>query len=158
MRRKDREVTDITGIEEILLECKTCHIAMFDDDFPYIVPMSYGYKIIDGNTLELYFHSALEGKKLDLMKQNNKVCFSVTHEGDPIHSENLCSSGLYFASVIGFGDAVFVEDPSEKCEALSEVFRRQTGREVAFTIEQAASVCVFKIVSKDFRGKKKIPA
>jgi len=41
MRRKDREITDINGIEEILLQCKTCHVAMVDDGTPYVVPLSY---------------------------------------------------------------------------------------------------------------------
>ena len=36
MRRKDREVTDIKGVEEILLLCKTCHVAMVDDGAPYV--------------------------------------------------------------------------------------------------------------------------
>jgi len=40
MRRKDKEVTCIGGIEEILLKCKTCHVAMIDDGLPYVVPLS----------------------------------------------------------------------------------------------------------------------
>jgi nitroimidazol reductase NimA-like FMN-containing flavoprotein (pyridoxamine 5'-phosphate oxidase superfamily) len=46
MIRKDREVTDINSIEEILKQCKTCHVAMVDDGLPYVVPLSYGYKIL----------------------------------------------------------------------------------------------------------------
>ena len=155
MRRKDREVADINGIEEILLQCKTCHVAMVDDGIPYVVPLSYGFSIINGNKLELYFHSAPEGRKLGVLKRNNKVCFEMTYEGEPIHSETPCDSGYYFASVIGFGEAVFIEKAGEKCEALSVMFKPQAGRDVVFTAEQAKSVCVFKIVSTDFTGKKK---
>ena len=155
MRRNDREVTDIKGIEEILQECKTCHIAMVDRGTPYVVPLSYGYKILDGNVLELYFHSALEGRKLEVLKRNNKVCFEMSYEGEPVHSETPCNSGYYFASVIGFGEAVFIEDIGEKYEALSVMFKHQTGKDVVFTAEQAGSVCVFKVVSSDFTGKKK---
>ena len=155
MRRKDREITEINGIEEILRQCKTCHVAMVDDGSPYVVPLSYGYKILDGNVLELYFHSALEGRKLDILKRNNKVCFEMAHEGDAITSETPCNSGYYFSSVIGFGEAVFIEDAGEKCEALSFMYKHQAGIDIAFTSEQAKSVCVFKIVSTDFAGKKK---
>ena len=155
MRRKDREVTDITGIEEILSQCKTCHVAMVDEGSPYVVPLSYGYKILKGNVLELYFHSALEGRKIDVLKRNNKVCFEVSYEGEPVNSETPCNSGYYFASVIGFGEAVFIEGNDEKNEALSVMFKHQAGREVTFTAEQIKSVCVFKIVSSDFTGKKK---
>jgi len=155
MRRKDREITDINAIEEILLQCKTCHLAMIDGDTPYIVPLSYGYKLLDGGVLELYFHSALEGRKLDILKRNNKVCFEVSSEGEPIHSETPCNSGYYFSSVIGFGDAVFIDNADDKCEALSVMFKYQTSKDVTFTAEQAESVCVFKVVSTNFTGKKK---
>ena len=155
MRRKDREVTDIDGIEEILRQCKTCHIAMVDDGAPYVVPLSYGYKILDGNILELYFHSALEGRKLDVLKRNNKVCFEVSCEGEPIHAQTPCSSGYYYSSIIGFGEAIFVEDIDERCEALSIIFKHQADRDAKFTGDQAERLCVFRIVSADFTGKKK---
>jgi len=156
MRRKDREVTDIKDIEKILLQCKTCHVAMVDDGAPYVVPLSYGYRVLDKNVLELYFHSALEGKKLDILKRDNRVCFEMAYEGQPVHSEAPCNSGYYFASVIGNGKAVFIEDVDEKCEALAIMFKRQSNRTVTFSADQAKSVCVFKIVSTDFTGKKKL--
>ena len=155
MRRKDRELTDLHGIEEILLQCKTCHVAMIDDGAPYLVPLSFGYKFLDGGVLELYFHSALEGKKINALRQNSRVCFEVSYEGEAIHPINPCNSGYYFASVIGFGDVVFIDDVHEKCEALSIMFQHQTAKSVAFSEEQAKTVCVFKIISTDFTGKKK---
>jgi len=96
MRRKDREETDITEIEKILLQCKTCHVAMVEYGVPYVVPLSYGYRIFNGNLLELYFHSALEGKKLNILRKNNSVCFEITYEGQPIHANTPCKFGLYF--------------------------------------------------------------
>ena len=155
MRRKDREVTDINGIEEILRRCKTCHVAMIDGGSPYVVPLSYGYRILTDNVLELYFHSALQGKKLDVLKSNNAVCFEMAHEGEPVQSDTPCNSGYYYSSIIGFGQVVFIEEVAEKCKALSFMFSHQFGSEVIFTDEQAQSVCVFKVVSKDFTGKKK---
>ncbi|MDR0469115.1 MAG: pyridoxamine 5'-phosphate oxidase family protein [Peptococcaceae bacterium] len=155
MRRKDREVTAIDGIEEILLACKTCHVAMIDGGAPYVVPLSFGYKFVGGSVLELYFHSAPEGRKIDVLQQNSKVCFEMAYEGEPIRAENPCDSGYYFASIIGFGETAFLEDADEKCDALTAIYKRQTGQDVAFAAEQAQSVCVFKIVSADFTGKKK---
>jgi nitroimidazol reductase NimA-like FMN-containing flavoprotein (pyridoxamine 5'-phosphate oxidase superfamily) len=155
MRRKEREVTDINGIEEILKQCKTCHVAMVDDGLPYLVPLSFGYKFFKGNVLELYFHSAFEGRKLDVLRRNNKVCFEMSHEGEPVHSETPCNSGYYYASVIGFGEVMFIEPADEKGEALSVMVKHQSGRDATFTAEQTKSVCVFKIVSTDFTGKRK---
>ena len=155
MRRKDREVKDIDEIGKILDQCKTCHVAMADGGHPYVVPLSYGYRFLNGNVLELYFHSAPEGRKLEMLKKNSKVCFEMSREGEPFFSDVPCDSGYCFASVIGFGEAEFVHDVKEKCEALSVMFRHQSGRDAAFDGRQADGVCVFKIVSTDFAGKKK---
>jgi len=155
VRRKDREVTDVNSIEEILRLCRTCHVAMVDNGEPYVVPLSYGYRILDGSVLELYFHSALKGRKLDVLKRNNKVCFEMAFEGKPVHAETPCKSGYYFSSVIGLGKVVFIEDVSEKCGMLSVLYKHQFGNDVSFTAKEAAGVCVFKIVSTDFTGKKK---
>jgi len=155
MRREDREVTTIKEIEKIILQCKTCHVAMVNEKIPYVVPLSYGYKILDGNMLELYFHSALEGKKIDILRKSNKVCFEMSYEGEAVYTDNPCNSGYYFASVIGFGDAVFIDDADKKCEALSIMFKHQSGKEVVFTASQVENICVFKIISTDFMGKRK---
>ena len=128
---------------------------MVDDGSPYVVPLSYGYKILDGGVLELYLHSALEGRKLNILRSNSEVCFEMSHEGESVHSDTPCNSGYYYASVIGFGDVVFIEDADKKCEALTAMFKHQAGRDAVFTAEQAKNVCVFKIVSTDFTGKRK---
>jgi nitroimidazol reductase NimA-like FMN-containing flavoprotein (pyridoxamine 5'-phosphate oxidase superfamily) len=156
MRRKDREVRDINDIEEILRQCKTCHVAMVDKGAPYVIPLSYGYRIIDNKALELYFHSAHEGRKLDVLNRDNRVCFEISCEGEPVHSETPCNSGYYYTSVIGFGEVVFIEETEEKCDALSVLFKHQTGKDIEFAPGQANSVCVFKIVSTEFAGKKKL--
>lgn len=154
MRRKDREVTDIKEIESILESCKTASIAMTCEGVPYIVPLSYGYELT-GNQLILYFHSAKEGRKIDVLKRNPTVCFSIFEEGEPVHAEMPCNSGYYYSSVIGLGTVEFVEDASEKQSALGKMFSHQAGKDVAFTEEQAATVCVFKVISEDFTGKRK---
>ncbi len=155
MRRKDREVTEINEIEKIFYQCKTCHVAMVDNGAPYVVPLSYGFKMLDNNTLELYFHSALEGRKLDILRKNNKVCFEVAYEGEPVFADTPCNSGYYFASVIGNGEVVFIDDIDEKCEALSIMFKHQSGKEIVFTAGQTENICVYKIISSDFTGKRK---
>lgn len=154
MRRRDREVTEVNEIEEIIKQCKTCHIAMVDDGVPYVVPLNFGY-ILNENALTLYFHSAHEGKKLDILHKNSKVCFEMSYEGQPFHTETPCNSGYYFSSIIGFGNVEFVEEVNEKCKALSLLMKHQADRNVEFNEAQANSVCVFKISSTDFTGKRK---
>ena len=154
MRRKDREVTQKKDITEILDSCKTACIAMIDGDFPYVIPLSYGYDLnTDG--LVLYFHCAKEGRKTDILKRNGNVCFTIYSEGEPIYSETPCNSGYYYSSIVGTGNVIFVEDKDEKKYALKKLFAHQTGRDVDFTDEQADTVCVFKIRSIDYTGKRK---
>ncbi len=154
MRRKDREITYIADIISILDLCKTCHVAMIDEGTPYVVPMSYGYEIVD-DTLILYFHSAKEGRKIRILRENKNVCFELCNEGEPVSSETPCNSGYYFSSIIGNGEVIFLDNVDEKCNALTKMFEQQTGKKVDFNEQQANTVCVFKIISKDFTGKKK---
>lgn len=154
MRRKDREVTDIAEIVKILDTCKTASIAMIEEGIPYVVPLSYGYEFMD-NQLILYFHSAKEGRKIDVLKKNPQVCFTIFNEGEPLHAETPCNSGYFYSSVIGNGEVVFLEKVEEKTYALGKMFAHQSGRIVTFTEEQAEAVCVFKVVSADFTVKRK---
>jgi len=65
MRRKDKEIKEIKDIEEILHKATVCRVAMVSNNSPYIVPLNFGYK-----DRCLYFHSAGEGKKLDILREN----------------------------------------------------------------------------------------
>lgn len=154
MRRNDREVSDINTIKEILDMNKTANLAMVDDGMPYLVPMNYGYEVVDAQ-LVLYFHCATEGRKLQILKQNNAVCFSIFCEGEPLYAETPCNSGYFYSSVIGNGKAEFIETSPEKEHALHIIVAQQTGKSYTFTKEQAATVCVFKVISMDFTGKRK---
>ena len=155
MRRQDREVTDINQIKQILDNCKTCRLAMVDDGQPYVVPLSYAYEIKD-NSIALYFHSAMEGRKIRILQKNSSVCFEISNEGEPILAgETPCNSGFYYSCVHGFGDAHFVEDVSEKCYALKLLMKHQADMDTDFTPSQAESVCIFKVISSKFTGKMK---
>lgn len=89
MRRKDREITDEEAIEEIVKSCKICHVSMADGGEPYVVPLSFGYER-QGRKLTLYFHSAREGRKLDILHKNHRVCFEMALEGKPVHAKTPC--------------------------------------------------------------------
>lgn len=155
MRRKDREITDVKEIISILDACKTASVAMVDRDTPYVVPLSYGYEMKE-DSLVLYFHCAKEGRKIEVLKRNNNVCFTIFTEGEPLHADNPCNSGYYYSSIIGNGKAELIEDSAEKRYALGKMFEQQSGRKVEFTEAQADTVGVFKIVSKEYTGKKKM--
>ena len=166
MRRKDREVLGDENIAKIIEQCTTCHVAMVDDadaGMPYVIPLSFGYSLKNG-FLELYFHCAHVGKKLDCIRKNPNVAFSMCVENRiEIHEDNYCKSGRFYASVVGQGKAEIVEDVAEKCRGLSLLMERHAGasqsagapHKFEFTPAQAATVTVFKITSTNFTGKAK---
>jgi uncharacterized protein len=154
MRRKDREVTKFEDIKAIIEKCKVCHLAMVDDGRPYVIPMNFGYEL-DNNTLILYFHSAKSGRKIEILNKNNTVCFVMAVEGKLENITDPCNSGYYFESVLGFGRAEFIEDIPEKCKALTLLMKHQSSRDFTFTEQQANGVCVFRVISTDFTGKRK---
>ena len=69
MRRNDREVRDRAEIQRILEVAKVLRLGLTDGDYPYIVPLHYGY-VYAGDVLRFYMHGAKEGKKLALAVSN----------------------------------------------------------------------------------------
>jgi uncharacterized protein len=153
MRRKDREVTSIDEIRQILDKTKVLHLGLYDGEYPYIVPMHYGY-VYQDDTLIFYMHGAKEGHKIDLINRNPKVCVELEcdTELDP-GGEIPCNYGAYFASVIGKGTAEVVTDEQEKICGLQQLMRNQTGREFAVDGTMAASVTVIKVTVAEFTAK-----
>ena len=113
MRRKDKEVLDEKIINEILTKSEFCRIAINDYEYPYLVPLNYGY--CDN---ALYFHSAAEGKKIELLKKNNKVCFEIEHTAKTILNETPGKSTTKYLTVIGYGEIEIITDTNEKIKGL----------------------------------------
>ena len=76
MRRTERQIADEAGIRAILDRCQVCRLALWDEEGPYIVPMSYGYRWDEGG-LKLYFHCAGEGRKLDALLRDPRAAFEM---------------------------------------------------------------------------------
>ena len=72
MRRKDKELTDSKEIEGIVKKATVCRLGLMDEDEAYIVPVNFGYE-----KNAIYFHSALKGRKIELIKKKEKVCFEI---------------------------------------------------------------------------------
>lgn len=151
MRRAEREISDPIEIETIIMRSAVCRLAMSDDNCPYIVPMNFGYK---DNVL--YFHSATEGKKVDILKSNSNVCFEFDIDHELIESPNACDYSMKYRSVIGFGTATKIECPSEKKEALSIIMRQYTDSEPNFEFAESSfnRTVLFKVLIKSITGKK----
>jgi nitroimidazol reductase NimA-like FMN-containing flavoprotein (pyridoxamine 5'-phosphate oxidase superfamily) len=156
MRRKDREVTETEAKLAIIKNCKVCRIGMVEDGQAYIVPLNFGYEFKD-DELTLYFHGALEGRKIDILKKNPTVCFEMDGEHELIDGSKTGVYSFAFASIIGFGTVKFLEQDDEKSHGLTVLMRYQTGhdRDFEFTPEQIRGTAVFTIKVNSFTGKRR---
>ena len=152
--KREREVTDINEIKEILDKSMIVHVGMIDGDEPYVVPMNYGYTMENGK-LVLYLHSAVRGKKLEMIKENPRVFFSIDCDRKPFEGKVACQYGTTYASVMGLGKAEVLETPEEKIDGLVKFMKTQTGKDFAFDEKLVSIVSVIKITAKDFTAKKR---
>ncbi|MBR3640927.1 MAG: pyridoxamine 5'-phosphate oxidase family protein [Oscillibacter sp.] len=153
MRRADRAVTDANQIASILSRAKILHLALFGGEYPYVVPMHYGFRFENG-TLSFYLHCAKEGRKLDLLAQNPHVCAELEcgvalDEGGDV----ACNYGAYYECLVAFGTANIVEDTREKCEGLALLMKHQTGRDFPVTEQMAQGVCVLRVDAEEYTAK-----
>lgn len=153
MRRANREVKDLKTLEEILKASTVCRLAMQDGEGLYIVPMNYGYELVNGK-LVLYLHSAKEGRKVSIMSEpGNQVAFEMDCGHRLVEGETACQYGYSYRSITGRGTAFPVEELEEKKHGLSVLMRCQTGKDFSFTDAAADSVAVFRIEAEEFTGK-----
>jgi len=150
MRRSDREITDEAQIEAILRQAMVCRLAMCDDGWPYVVPLNFGYQ-----AKRLFFHTAGEGRKLDVLKHNDRVCFEVESGYEIVESSEACGWSMRFASVIGFGRASRVEDPAEKRTALDIIMRHYSSRSYTYPDDILAKTAIIRIDIESMTGKRK---
>lgn len=149
MRRNDKEITDQKLIESILAANSVCRLALVDGDTPYIVPMNYGYE----NRI-FYFHSALEGTKIDLISKNSRACVEVSDMIEIVAGEVACDYGTRFRSVIGKGRIEFITGISEKKKAFALLMKQNTGRdEWGFPDKALENVSLFALTVDSLTGK-----
>lgn len=155
MRRKDREVTDINDIFSIIRKCDTARIALFNDEYPYIVPLNFGCTY-EADNLEFYFHGARTGLKLDLIEKNCHAAFEMDCSHKLLVEEEACNYSMEFESVCGKGEMIILET-EEKREALT-LLMRQYSDIPSFTFSDKAldSVAVFKLKVHSITGKRLI--
>ena len=148
MRRKDKEIT----VEETKELLKRLDVGIFStvdpEGQPYGVPVNYVYK-----EDKIYFHCALEGYKLDNIKTNSKVCFTV-YGGNEIIPQRFTTT---FESVVVFGKAEVVKE-AEKLEALQLIVERLSpGFEkegMEYIAKSGDATLVVKINIENMTGKR----
>lgn len=144
MTRRELEVKEPEQILDILNRSKVLHLGLVDEGMPYIVPMNYGYEMVDGK-LTIYLHGAAKGYKLDVIRKNPVCCFEMECGVEPFEGKVACQYGVSYYSLMGRGQAVIVENTDEKIKALTLLMKTQTGKDFAFNERLVSIVSVIRL-------------
>ena len=136
-------------MEKLLREEDTGYLGLSLDGDPYVVPLNYHY-----NNGRIVFHCGLKGKKLDYLKTNPRVCFTVGRQlggvrehagGNPCHVDS--------DSVICYGRARVLEDLDERKRALNAFNTRFRPGAPELTLERVMKCCVVEISISEMTGR-----
>ena len=152
MTKRERQVTDPEQILRILEEAKVLHLGMAVDNEPYVVPMNYGFSF-EGENLVLYLHSAVRGKKLELLQKNPNVFFSIDCDRIPFEGKVACQYGMSYSSIMGRGKARILTEPLEKQQAMTALMKTQTGKDFEFNAPLVSIVAVIRIDVSEYTAK-----
>ena len=152
LTKRENRVTDPAQITHILDTAKVLHLGLSVNDEPYVVPMNYGYTMEDGKLI-LYLHSAVKGRKLDMIRTNPRVFFSIDCDRMPFEGRVPCQYGLVYSSIMGRGTATIVEDVEEKKQAMTLLMKTQTGKDFTFEDRLVSIVAVIRIDVAEYTAK-----
>ena len=152
MRRKEKEIKDKSHIEEIIQSGEVCRIAISGEEFPYIVPVNYGY---EDNCL--YFHSACEGQKMEMLIKNPNVCIQIDTNISIEETEVPCNWSTNYKSVIAYGKASILNDMTEKKIALGIIVKHyKKDFEESYQFSGLEKLCIVKIALSSLSGKQSL--
>jgi nitroimidazol reductase NimA-like FMN-containing flavoprotein (pyridoxamine 5'-phosphate oxidase superfamily) len=149
MRRKEQEITDRDELYRILRAARVCRLAMVDGDRPYLVPLTFA---LDGDDLVL--HSARAGRKIELLRRNPAVCFEVEEGVEVMQAETACDFSMRFRTVIGSGEAEFVEDRAERARLLALFVSRFGAPAGPLPEVEVQRTCVVRVRVRELTGKR----
>jgi uncharacterized protein len=150
--REMRRIKQLLSKEETIKILNACSYGVLgvngDDGYPYTVPVNYVFK-----DNKLFFHCAKEGHKIDSIKSNDKVTFSVIEKDEVIEK----SFDTDFRSASIFGRARILTDDSDKryaLECLVEKYSSNYIEEGQKVIENGLNrVCVVEVKIEHMTGK-----
>ena len=149
MRKKEREITDPAELEQIIKQARVCRLGLVDGSEPYVVPVCFGH---EDNAF--YFHCAPEGRKLELIRNNNRVCVEIDADVEITTAEKPCGWSTRYRSVIGVGRAHILEDEADKIHGLTVLMRQFGKKGSAMAFDKADRTTVVRIDIENITGKK----
>ena len=156
MRQENREIKEFNKIIEVMKSCDVCRLALNDGGYPYILQLNFGMEVVDG-IVNLYFHSALEGYKVDLIKKDNRASFEMDckHQLQYFQEKVYCT--MSYESVIGSG-RIRILGEEEKMDALRKLMDHYHMEKDAYFNPMAISrTLVYVLKVEKITGKRKEP-
>ena len=108
---------------------------------------------MEDGKLTLYLHSAVRGKKLDMIQANSKVFFEIDCDRMPFEGRVPCQYGMVYSSIMGRGTATLVEDAEAKKQAMTILMKTQTGKDFSFNDRLVSIVTVIRIDVSEYTAK-----
>jgi nitroimidazol reductase NimA-like FMN-containing flavoprotein (pyridoxamine 5'-phosphate oxidase superfamily) len=153
MRRKERAMS-LKEAEKLLREAPVGRLGTSWKNEAYVIPLNFVY--YGGR---IFFHCAVEGKKLEYIKKNPRVCFEVDEFISVREGMTNCNFTTHYRSVLAFGEAGFVKGMGEKSEALKKLLEKYVKKraDIVFDEERLRKVKVVEILIKEITGKQNLP-
>ena len=155
MRRKEKEIVDKKVMVSIIEKAIICRVAMCWQDEPYVIPMNFGYQ-----DNYIYLHSAREGRKLDILRNNDKVCMEFDVDVELVKSQLACNTSMKYKSVLAFGKAVILKNIAEKKRALDIImhhyYYHASPSVFHYPEDSLEKVIIFKIKIENMTGKESL--
>jgi nitroimidazol reductase NimA-like FMN-containing flavoprotein (pyridoxamine 5'-phosphate oxidase superfamily) len=148
MRRSDKEIIDKRTFEEILSKAEICRIGIIDDGIPYIVPLNYGY--CGG---KLYFHSARQGRKMELLRKNNRVSFEIEYLSEIIKGDIPCNWTTRYRSLMGTGYIEISENETEIREGLDIIMAHYGDHQSTYDESFLKRIVILTLTIEKISGK-----
>jgi uncharacterized protein len=139
-------------INAILKSEEIGYLALAKENQPYLVPLNFIYE--NGS---IYFHCSPEGRKIDYIRSNPRVCFQTGETGGLIPGKNPCSHNYSYRSVLIEGTAQEIVSSTEKeiilrlLTAKYSTFQMADG---AISANRIALTGVYMIIPSSISGKR----
>lgn len=154
MRRTDRQVTEPDEIRKIIDQCQWLHLGLCDGMEPYVVPVNFGYEERQGKYI-FYFHGAMEGKKLDLIRKNPRVSLCMETAQGLISGDSAQHFSYRYASVMGQARAELLEEREEKYHGLEVLFRHYSDMDFSVPEKTLDATAVIRLTAEALTAKRR---
>ena len=152
MRRNDKEIKDRKIINKILDSCSIGYLGtVAPDGTPMVKPVNFVR--VDN---AIYFHTAKEGEKIEHVRRDNRVCFTVAQPMAYVKAgRKACKAGYLYRSAIVKGRAYLIDDNVEKLTALNALMAKHQPDSKSDPIDpaQLAKTGIVRIDIESITGK-----